>query len=81
MGHRHAAALLLLGCFLIVRLAVMLFPAFATLGAFAVVLCMRRNGQMVETIAAYFGTRINTAYAEPFYSHEMLGFGGLDQLI
>lgn len=28
------SALLLLGCFLIVRLAVMLFPAFATLGAF-----------------------------------------------
>jgi hypothetical protein len=28
------SALLLLGCFLVVRLAVMLFPAFATLGAF-----------------------------------------------
>lgn len=28
------SALLLLGCFIIVRLAVMLFPAFATLGAF-----------------------------------------------
>lgn len=28
------SALLLIGCFLIVRLAVMLFPAFATLGAF-----------------------------------------------
>lgn len=28
------SALLLLGCFLIVRLAVMLFPAFATIGAF-----------------------------------------------
>lgn len=28
------SALLLLGCFMIVRLAVMLFPAFATLGAF-----------------------------------------------
>ena len=28
------SALLLLGCFLIVRLAVMMFPAFATLGAF-----------------------------------------------
>ena len=38
-------------------------------------------GKMVESIAAYFGTRINTAYAEPFYSHEMLGFGGLDQLV
>jgi bacillithiol biosynthesis deacetylase BshB1 len=38
-------------------------------------------GQMVRTIAAYFGTRINTAYAEPFFTYEMLGFGGLDQLI
>ena len=38
-------------------------------------------GKMVESIAAYFGTRINTAYAEPFYSHEMLGFTGLDQLL
>lgn len=38
-------------------------------------------GQMVRTIAAYFGTRINTAYAEPLFTYEMLGFGGLDQLI
>jgi LmbE family N-acetylglucosaminyl deacetylase len=38
-------------------------------------------GKMVTDIAAYFGTRINTAYAEPFYTHEMLGFGGLDQLV
>jgi bacillithiol biosynthesis deacetylase BshB1 len=37
--------------------------------------------EMVRTIAAYFGSRIGTAYAEPFYTHEMLGFGGLDQLI
>jgi N-acetylglucosamine malate deacetylase 1 len=36
---------------------------------------------MVKTITAYFGSRIGTAYAEPFYTHEMLGFGGLDQLI
>ena len=36
---------------------------------------------MVRTITAYFGSRIGTAYAEPFYTHEMLGFGGLDQLI
>jgi N-acetylglucosamine malate deacetylase 1 len=27
------------------------------------------------------GTRIGTAHAEPFFTHEMLGFGGLDQLI
>lgn len=37
--------------------------------------------EMVRTIAAYFGTRINTAYAEPFFTQEMLGFGGLDQLV
>jgi bacillithiol biosynthesis deacetylase BshB1 len=36
---------------------------------------------MVRTISAYFGSRIGTAYAEPFFTHEMLGFGGLDQLI
>ena len=34
-----------------------------------------------KTITAYFGSRIGTAYAEPFFTHEMLGFGGLDQLI
>ena len=38
-------------------------------------------GKMVESIAAYFGTRINSAYAEPFFTHEMLGFSGLDQLL
>lgn len=38
-------------------------------------------GRMVRTVAAYFGTRINTAYAEPFFTYEMLGFGGLDQLV
>jgi N-acetylglucosamine malate deacetylase 1 len=37
--------------------------------------------EMVASISAYFGTRIGTAHAEPFYTHEMLGFGGLDQLI
>jgi bacillithiol biosynthesis deacetylase BshB1 len=37
--------------------------------------------EMVRTITAYFGSRIGTAFAEPFYTHEMLGFGGLDQLI
>jgi bacillithiol biosynthesis deacetylase BshB1 len=35
---------------------------------------------MVRTISAYFGSRIGTAYAEPFFTHEMLGFGGLNQL-
>ena len=38
-------------------------------------------GEMVKTIAAYFGGRIGTRYAEPFYSHEVLGFSGLDQLL
>jgi N-acetylglucosamine malate deacetylase 1 len=37
--------------------------------------------EMVRTTNGYFGSRIVTAYAEPFYTHEMLGFGGLDQLI
>jgi bacillithiol biosynthesis deacetylase BshB1 len=38
-------------------------------------------GEMVTSIARYFGTRIDTKYAEPFYTHEMLGLGGLDQLV
>ncbi len=37
--------------------------------------------EMVKSVTSYFGTRIGTAHAEPFYTHEMLGFGGLDQLI
>jgi LmbE family N-acetylglucosaminyl deacetylase len=37
--------------------------------------------EMVRTINGYFGSRIGTKYAEPFFTHEMLGFGGLDQLI
>ncbi len=36
---------------------------------------------MVKSVTAYFGTRIGTAHAEPFFTHETLGFGGLDQLI
>jgi hypothetical protein len=36
---------------------------------------------MVKNIAAYFGSRIGTKFAEPFYTHETLGFDGLDQLI
>ncbi|HEX8524882.1 MAG TPA: bacillithiol biosynthesis deacetylase BshB1 [Tepidisphaeraceae bacterium] len=34
----------------------------------------------VKAVTAYFGTRINTKHAEPFYTQEMLGFKGLDQL-
>ncbi|HYO10928.1 MAG TPA: bacillithiol biosynthesis deacetylase BshB1 [Tepidisphaeraceae bacterium] len=37
--------------------------------------------EMVRNITAYFGSRIGTAHAEPFFTYEMLGFGGLDQLI
>jgi bacillithiol biosynthesis deacetylase BshB1 len=36
---------------------------------------------MVKTLCGYFGGRIGTQYAEPFFTHEVLGFSGLDQLI
>jgi hypothetical protein len=36
---------------------------------------------MVRTITAYFGSRIGTRHAEPFFTYETLGFSGLDQLI
>jgi bacillithiol biosynthesis deacetylase BshB1 len=36
---------------------------------------------MVRTLNGYFGGRIGTAHAEPFFTHEVLGFAGLDQLI
>ena len=36
---------------------------------------------MVRTLCGYFGGRIGTAYAEPFFTYEVLGLGGLDQLI
>jgi LmbE family N-acetylglucosaminyl deacetylase len=37
--------------------------------------------EMVRTLNAYFGGRIGATYAEPFFTHEALGFGGLDQLV
>jgi bacillithiol biosynthesis deacetylase BshB1 len=37
--------------------------------------------EMVRGISAYFGGRIGTAHAEPFFTYEVLGLGGLDQLI
>ena len=37
--------------------------------------------EMVKTLNGYFGGRIGTAYAEPFFTYEVLGFSGLDQLI
>jgi bacillithiol biosynthesis deacetylase BshB1 len=36
---------------------------------------------MVRTLNGYFGGRIGTTYAEPFFTHEALGFSGLDQLV
>jgi bacillithiol biosynthesis deacetylase BshB1 len=36
---------------------------------------------MLRTLNGYFGGRIGRAYAEPFFSHEVVGFGGLDQLV
>jgi hypothetical protein len=36
---------------------------------------------MVRTINAYYGGRIATAHAEPFFTYEVLGFSGLDQLV
>jgi LmbE family N-acetylglucosaminyl deacetylase len=36
---------------------------------------------MIRTMNGYFGGRIGTAYAEPFFSYEVLGFSGLDQLV
>ena len=36
---------------------------------------------MVRTTAGYFGGRIGVAYAEPFFTHEVLGLGGLDELV
>jgi bacillithiol biosynthesis deacetylase BshB1 len=37
--------------------------------------------KMVQTLCGYFGGRIGTEYAEPFYTHEVLGFSGLDELV
>jgi N-acetylglucosamine malate deacetylase 1 len=36
---------------------------------------------LVRTLNGYFGGRIGTKYAEPFFSHEVIGFSGLDQLV
>ncbi|MDB5298285.1 MAG: putative deacetylase [Phycisphaerales bacterium] len=37
--------------------------------------------EMVRGISGYFGGRIGTAHAEPFFTYEVLGLGGLDQLV
>ena len=36
---------------------------------------------MIRMMNGYFGGRIGTVYAEPFFSYEVLGFSGLDQLV
>jgi bacillithiol biosynthesis deacetylase BshB1 len=36
--------------------------------------------EMVKTMAGYFGGRIGSQFAEPFFTYEVLGFSGLDQL-
>jgi N-acetylglucosamine malate deacetylase 1 len=36
---------------------------------------------LVKVTGDYFGSRIGTAHAEPFFSHEIVAFGGLDQLV
>lgn len=36
--------------------------------------------EMVRGISGYFGGRIGTSHAEPFFTHEVLGLRGLDQL-
>jgi bacillithiol biosynthesis deacetylase BshB1 len=36
---------------------------------------------MVRNVAAYFGSRIGTRFAEPFFTHEVLGLAGMDQVV
>jgi N-acetylglucosamine malate deacetylase 1 len=36
---------------------------------------------LVKVTGDYFGSRIGTKHAEPFFSHEIVAFGGLDQLV
>lgn len=36
--------------------------------------------ELVTETAAYFGNRIGTKFAEPFFSHELLGLDGLNDL-
>ena len=37
--------------------------------------------EMVKTLSGYFGGRIGTKHAEPFFTHEVLGLGGLNELV
>jgi LmbE family N-acetylglucosaminyl deacetylase len=35
----------------------------------------------VRAVNAYFGTRLAVPYAEPFFTHEVLGLSSLDHLV
>jgi bacillithiol biosynthesis deacetylase BshB1 len=35
----------------------------------------------VDAVSRYFGTRIGTTFAEPFFSHEVIGLGGMSELV
>ena len=37
--------------------------------------------EMVKTMNGFYGGRIGTRYAEPFFTFEAIGFSGLDQMI
>lgn len=37
--------------------------------------------ELVDSVSKYFGGRIGTRYAEPFFSHEVIGLGGLNELV
>jgi bacillithiol biosynthesis deacetylase BshB1 len=37
--------------------------------------------EQVRTLCAYFGGRIDVKFAEPFFTYEVLGLGGLSELI
>ncbi len=37
--------------------------------------------EMVRTINGYFGGRIGTSYAEPFFTHEVLGLSGMSEIV
>ena len=37
--------------------------------------------QMVRTMNEYFGGRIGTAFAEPFFTYELLGLSGMDEVV
>jgi hypothetical protein len=37
--------------------------------------------ELVSSVGAFFGGRIGTQYAEPFFSNEVIGLGGLSELI